>query len=54
MQKKAKRHGPQRSLSIYLLFHADSDKITIYKTKPDYLVIMISKFMIFIKTLKNI
>ncbi|CAF1487839.1 unnamed protein product, partial [Rotaria sordida] len=34
--KKAKHHGPQCSSSIYLLYHADSDNVTIYKTEADH------------------
>ncbi|CAF1173839.1 unnamed protein product [Didymodactylos carnosus] len=32
----AKRRGPQCSASIYLLYHADSDKVTVYKTEADH------------------
>jgi hypothetical protein len=32
----AKRRGPQCSARIYLLYHADSDKVTVYKTEDDH------------------
>ena len=31
--KKTKRHGPQCTAGIYLLYHADSDKVTKYETE---------------------
>ena len=34
--RKAKRRGPQCSSSISLLYHADSDKVTMYKTETDH------------------
>ncbi|CAF4957039.1 unnamed protein product, partial [Rotaria sp. Silwood1] len=33
---KAKLRGPQCSVSIYLLYHADHDKVTIYKTEAEH------------------
>ncbi|CAF1533506.1 unnamed protein product [Rotaria sordida] len=33
---KAKLRGFQCSLSIYLLYHADNDKVTIYKNEPEH------------------
>ncbi|CAF3358563.1 unnamed protein product, partial [Rotaria socialis] len=33
---KAKLRGSQCSLSIYLLYHADNDKVTIYKTEAEH------------------
>ncbi|CAF1480218.1 unnamed protein product [Rotaria sp. Silwood1] len=33
---KAKLRGPQCSISIYLLYHADHDKVTIYKTEAEH------------------
>ncbi|CAF1370537.1 unnamed protein product [Rotaria sordida] len=33
---KAKRHGPQCAARIYLLYHSDSDKITVYKTEVEH------------------
>ncbi|CAF1366121.1 unnamed protein product [Rotaria sordida] len=34
--KKAKRHGPQCTASLYLLYHADSDRVTIYETEAEH------------------
>ncbi|CAF1449502.1 unnamed protein product [Adineta ricciae] len=34
--KKAKRHGPQCTAGTYLLYHADSDKVTIYETETEH------------------
>ncbi|CAF1305401.1 unnamed protein product [Didymodactylos carnosus] len=31
-----KRRGPQYSASIYLLYHTDTDKVTLYKTEADH------------------
>ncbi|CAF1367392.1 unnamed protein product [Rotaria sordida] len=33
---KAKRHGPQCAARIYLLYHSDSDKITVYKAEVEH------------------
>ncbi|CAF0908258.1 unnamed protein product [Didymodactylos carnosus] len=33
---KAKRRGPQYSSNIHLLYHVDSDKVTVYKTEAAY------------------
>ena len=34
--KKAKRRGPHCSANIYLLYHTDSDTVTVYKTEADH------------------
>jgi len=34
--KKARRRGPQCSAGVSLLYHADSDKVTVYKTEADH------------------
>ncbi|CAF1431807.1 unnamed protein product [Rotaria magnacalcarata] len=34
--KKAKLRGSQCTLSIYLLYHAETDKVTIYKTEAEH------------------
>ncbi|CAF4977631.1 unnamed protein product [Rotaria sp. Silwood1] len=34
--RKVKRRGPQCSSSVSLLYHADSDKVTMYRTEADH------------------
>ena len=34
--KKSKLRGPQCSASAYLLYHADSDKVSVYKTETEH------------------
>ncbi len=34
--KKSKLRGSQCSASTYLLYHADSDKVSLYKTEVDH------------------
>ncbi|CAF4884414.1 unnamed protein product, partial [Rotaria sp. Silwood2] len=34
--KRMKRRGPQCNVSMYMLYHADSDKVTCYKTEGEH------------------
>ncbi|CAF3368494.1 unnamed protein product, partial [Rotaria sp. Silwood2] len=34
--KNTRRRGPQCPASIHLLYHADSDKVTIYETEAEH------------------
>jgi len=34
--KKARRRGPKCSADVSLLYHTDSDKVTVYKTEADH------------------
>ncbi|CAF1663498.1 unnamed protein product, partial [Didymodactylos carnosus] len=34
--KKAKRHGPQCTAGLYVLYYADSDRVAIYEIEAEH------------------